>query len=97
MVIDANVYWFPEAMFEDDALRARFFMDIPRGYDTNGKMILRNGKKQIVIERPIGCPGVDYIQGDYTLQGKNAALDEAGIDREVMNVPCVQEWMSLDM
>ena len=29
MVIDANVYWFPEAMFEDDALRARFFMDPP--------------------------------------------------------------------
>lgn len=97
MVIDANVYWFPEAMFEDDSLRARFFMDIPRGYDTNGKMILRNGKKQIVIERPIGCPGVDYIQGDYTLEGMIAALDEAGIDRAVMKVPCVHEWMSLDM
>ena len=30
MVIDANVYWFPEALFTDEALRERFFMDVPR-------------------------------------------------------------------
>ena len=31
MIIDANVYWFPEALFEDEALLSRFLMDIPRG------------------------------------------------------------------
>lgn len=31
MIIDANVYWFPEAMFTDDALFSRFAADAPRG------------------------------------------------------------------
>ena len=97
MIIDANVYWFPEALFEDEALLSRFLMDIPRGYGTNGRLVMRGGKKQIVIERPVGCPGVDYVQGDYTLKRMLAALDEAGVDSAVMKVPCVHEWMSLEM
>ena len=39
MVIDANVYWFPEALFTDEALRERLFMDVPRGYRTNARMV----------------------------------------------------------
>ena len=97
MIIDANVYWFPEAMFTDDALRARLFMDAPRAYGTACKMIERGGKKQIIVEKPVGCAGVDYIEGDYTLEAMLAALDEAGIDKAVMKVPCLHEWMSLDM
>lgn len=97
MVIDANVYWFPETMFEDEALRNQLFMDAPRGYNTACKMIERNGKKQIIVEKPIGCAGVDFIQGDYTLDAMLTALNEAGIDKAVMKVPCLHEWMSLDM
>ena len=97
MVIDANVYWFPEELFENEELLARFFMDIPRGYGTAGKLVERDGKKQIVIERPVGCAGVDYIQGDYTLEGMLAALDRAGIDKAVMKVPCCHEWLSLEL
>lgn len=97
MVIDANVYWFPEELFENEELLARFFMDIPRGYGTAGKLVERGGKKQIVIERPVGCAGVDYIQGDYTLKGMLDALDRAGIDKAVMKVPCCHEWLSLEL
>lgn len=97
MIIDANVYWFPEELFDNEEMLARFFMDIPRGYGTNGKLVERAGKKQIVIERPVGCPGVDYVQGDYTLEGMLAALDKVGIDKAVMKVPCCHEWMSLEI
>lgn len=97
MIIDANVYWFPEELFENKELLDRFFMDIPRGYGTNGKLVERGGKKQIVIERPVGCAGVDYVQGDYTLEGMLAALDKAGVDRAVMKIPCCHEWMSLEI
>ena len=97
MVIDANVYWFPEEVFTDDALRARLFQDAPRGYGVMCRMLERDGRKQIIVEHPIGCPGVDYLQGDYTLEAMLAALDEAGIDKAVMKVPCLHEWLSLDM
>lgn len=97
MVIDANVYWFPEAMFEEDALRSRLFLDASRASETACKMVERDGKKQIVVEKPIGCPSVDYIQGDYTLEAMLAALDEAGIEQAVMKVPCLHEWMGLEL
>ena len=89
MVIDANVYWFPEALFTDEALRERFFMDVPRGYRTNARMVERAGRRQIIVERPVGCPGVDYIEGDYTLEAMLSAMDAAGVERAVMKVPCV--------
>lgn len=97
MVIDANVYWFPEELFEDEALRSRLFQDAAQADNTACRMVERCGKKQIIVEKPIGCPGVDYIQGDYTLEAMLGALDEAGIRRAVMKVPCLHEWMSLEM
>lgn len=97
MVIDANVYWFPEAMFEEESLRSRLVQDAAMAPETACRMVERNGKKQIVVEKPIGCPSVDYIQGDYTLDAMLAALDEAGIDKAVMKVPCVHEWMGLEL
>ena len=63
MTIDANVYWFPEEIFQDDALLARFLADTPQGTHVFAKDV--NGRKQIVVERPEGCPGVDYVQGDF--------------------------------
>lgn len=97
MVIDANVYWFPEAMFEDESLRGKLVRDASLAPETACRMVERNGKKQIVVEKPIGCPSVDYIQGDYTLEAMLAALDEAGVDQAVMKVPCLHEWMSLEL
>lgn len=97
MIIDANVYWFPEEMFTDEALRERLFLDASQAPDTACRIMEREGKRQIVVEKPIGCPSVDYIQGDYTLEAMLKALDEAGIDRAVMKVPCLHEWMGLEL
>lgn len=41
MVIDANVYWFPEQVFKDDRLLQTFLADIPRlmePWDGSGTM-----------------------------------------------------------
>lgn len=97
MIIDANVYWFPEAMFTDDALFSRFAADAPRGYGTRVFMKENQGRRQIVVERPVGCPGVDYVQGDYLMENVMNRLRAAGIDHAVLKVPCINEWMSLEM
>ncbi|NLO83924.1 MAG: amidohydrolase [Clostridiales bacterium] len=97
MIIDANVYWFPEQIFEDDTLLEQFLSEIPTIPNTAGYVKENGDKKQIVIERPIGFAGVDYLQGEYTLEGHLSALKEAGVDQAVMKVPCCHEWLSLDM
>lgn len=97
MVIDANVYWFPEQVFKDDRLLQTFLADIPRAYGTLGRVRDNDGRKEIVIERPAGCPGVNYAEGDYDFDTQLADMDRAGIDRAVMKVPCCHEWMGLDM
>lgn len=97
MVIDANVYWFPEAIFQDDRLMQRFLADAPRGYGTKVYETQKNGHRQIVVECPAGYPGVDYVEGDYVLENQLTALKDAGIDHAVLKVPCCHEWMGLEM
>lgn len=97
MIIDANIYWFPEEIFEDDKLMQKFISDIPRGYNTAVSVKTENNRKQISIERPVGYPGVNYRQGDYTYDYIMNSLNEAQIDYAVMKVPCCNEWLSLDM
>lgn len=97
MIIDSNVYWFPEQIFQDEELMQKFLADVPKAYGTNGFVKTENGKKQIVIERPFGAPGVNYIEGEYTLDFILKALDEANVDKAVMKIPCCHEWMGLEM
>ena len=97
MIIDTNMYWFPEALFLHQDLMDRFLADLPSGGDTAGYIKTENGRQQVVIERPVGSPSVNYIQGDYELEGMCDALTRSGIDHAVMKIPCCQEWMSLEM
>lgn len=97
LVIDSNVYWFPELLFEDEALMQKFLSDILNVDDTQGLVKSENGKKQLVIERPIGCQSLNYVQGEYELDAMLEALEEAGIDKAIMKIPGCQEWMSLEM
>lgn len=97
MVIDANVYWFPEQVFKDEALLGQFLADIPRAYGTVGRVRDNKAGKEIVIERPAGSPGVNYAEGDYVLETQLADMDQAGIDKAVMKVPCCHEWLGLPM
>ena len=78
MIIDANSYWFDEHIFHDETLCEQFLAEVPRAYDTEGYLTMNSaGKRQIVIEMPAGSPGLNYIEGDYTLEKRLADMDEA--------------------
>ena len=98
-VIDANLYWFPEKLFTDDALSERFLSEVPVEYNIKGtlKHDAETGLSRYVIEKPVGSPNLDYIQGDYTLDKQLSDMDRAGVDQAVLKLSCQQEWMSLDM
>lgn len=98
MIIDANSYWFDEHIFHDETLCEQFLAEVPRAYDTEGYLTMNSaGKRQIVIEMPAGSPGLNYIEGDYTLEKRLADMDEAGVDKAILKLPGCHEWMSLEM
>ena len=96
-VIDANLSWFPEELFTDTALCEQFLSEIPVAHHIRGSLKEQDGLRRFVIEKPVGSPNLDYIQGDYTLEKELSALSQAGVDAAVLKLSCQQEWMSLDM
>lgn len=97
-VIDANIYWLPEELFENETLYSEFSRCIPREYDVNvEKYSLEDGRMAIKIEKPVGCENLNYIQGDYVLSHQLEAMDKAGVDCAIMKLPGCQEWLSLEM
>ncbi|MCD7815100.1 MAG: amidohydrolase [Lachnospiraceae bacterium] len=97
MVIDANLYWVPEALFTDDDLMARFLSEVKFGWHGRCEEIPgTNGKKQVVLEKPEGSPNLNYVQGDYVMERQLADLDAAGVDKALLKVPGCHEWMDLD-
>lgn len=98
MVIDANMYWFDERVFTDAAVRDRFLAEVPRAYGTGAYAASTpSGKVQIVIERPEGFPGLNYVQGDYVVERQLADMDAGGVDKAVLKLPGCHEWMSLEL
>jgi len=98
MVIDANLYWFPEELFGEEALSEQFLEEIPREYGMYGYLKTNeDGRKQYVIEKPEGSQNLNYVQGEYRLEQQLADMDRAGVDRAVLKLSCQQEWMSLSM
>ena len=99
MIIDANMYWWPEEMFTDEAYLQEFLRCLPREYGVQGRVeeIGDTGKRQIIVEKPIGYQNLNYAQGEYTVEKQLADLDAAGVDEAVLKIPCAQEWMSLEM
>lgn len=98
MVIDANLYWFLEDVFDDEELAERFLADAARASGMSGRLRTGEaGRREIVMENPPGFPNLNYRAGDYLLERQLADLDAAGVDRAVLKVPGCQEWMSLDL
>lgn len=98
MVIDANMYWLPESIFEDEREAEQFLAEIPETYDLKGyTKVNKQGVKQIVIEKPVGYENLNYLQGEYQVQEQLKDMDTAGVDQAILKIPCCQEWMSLAM
>lgn len=98
MVIDANVYWLPDELFTDRKWRNAFLRAVPKEYDVFAKV--RETEERgigIVIEKPEGCPNLDYFQEDYKLEKQLTDMDLAGVDQAIMKLPGCQEWMTLEL
>lgn len=98
MIIDANVYWLPDALFTDPKVTQAFLRCVPREYDTHAfAERLPDGRMAIRIEKPLGCENLNYFEGDYALEKQLADMDAAHVDKAVMKLPGCQEWLTLEM
>lgn len=99
MVIDANMYWFPEKIFNDDGLMQKFLSQIPESYGISGYETKSDttANRQIIIEKPKGYANLNYIQNDYMLETQLADMGRAGVDKAVLKIPGCQEWMDLEL
>ena len=82
MIIDANMYYIPEEVFENEELLKRFLLDISEKDGWFGRceeIPGTNGLKQIILEKPKGYPNLNYVQHDYILEKQLQDLDAAGV------------------
>ena len=99
MVIDANMYWIPEATFTDEARMKEFLESVSsnEGVFARWEELPGKNKKQIIIEQPKGYQNLNYVQGEYTVEGQLADMDAAGVDMAVLKAPCYHAWISLEL
>ena len=98
MIIDANMHWLPENLFTDETLLAAFFKAIPREYGTHARVVPVPGKnlRQIVIEKPRGYEVLNYAENQYSSGDQIKDMNDAGIDKALLRLPCWQEWVDLE-
>lgn len=101
MIVDANLYWVPEALFTDENLRAQFLSPISDRAAATGYYGYMHenaaGQRELAFEKPVGCQNLNYIQGEYRTVVQLQDMDAAGVDKAVLKTPCCQEWMDLRM
>ncbi len=97
MVIDINVHHLPEDLFTNEEVLNGFLTTAPRGFGEIAHLgLTEGGQRQLILEKPKGYQNLNYVEGDYSLESKLAAMDNAGVDYAVMRVPVWQEWLRLD-
>ena len=97
MIIDCNMHHLPEDLFTNDKIMEGFLTTAPRGFGEIATLeTLESGKKHLILEKPQGYHNLDYVEGDYSLEAKLKAMDEAGVDKALLRVPVWQEWLRLD-
>ena len=97
MVIDINVHHLPEDLFTNEEVLNGFLTTAPRGFGEIAYLgMTEGGQRQMILEKPKGYQNLNYVEGDYSLESKIAAMDNAGVDYAVMRVPVWQEWLRLD-
>ena len=87
----------PERLYDDEELLSGFLGCVPYSYGENayvGKTA--GGLRQMITEKPKGFQNLNYVDGEYSLEVKLEAMDECGVDRAVIKIPCWQEWLRVD-
>lgn len=97
MIIDANVYWLPEELFTNLDVREAFLRCVPREYGVQAFAEETKNGWAFRIEKPLGCPNLDYFQHDYAMEKQLSDMDAAGVDKAILKLPGCQEWLSLEL
>lgn len=97
MVIDANLYWFLEEIFDEHELADEFLAAAATSGMSGHFNVDADGRRELVMENPPGFANLNYRSGDYEVEGQLAAMDAAGVDLAVLKVPGAQEWMPLSL
>lgn len=98
MIIDINMHWLPEKLFTDKSLMNSFIRLMPRAYGEYARVDTIPGSKklQIIIEKPEGCQNLNYSELNTDGSNRLAVMDEAKVDKAILRIPCVEEWIDLE-
>ena len=98
-VIDDNMHFLPTDLFTNEEVLHGFLYSAPIMFGMKAYLgkTPDGTKDQVILEYPEGKQILNYVEGDYTLETKIQAMDEAGIDIAMLRMPVWQEWLPLDM
>lgn len=97
MIIDINVHHLPEDLFTNETVLNGFLSTAPRAFGEIASLgTTASGARQLILEKPKGYQNLNYVEGDYSLDAKLRAMDDAGVDKAILRVPVWQEWLRLD-
>jgi len=97
MIIDINIHHLPDDLFSNEEIMDGFLGSVPREWGEIAYVgTVESGKKQLILEKPKGYQNLNYVDGDYSLEAKLQAMDDAGVDIALMRVPVWQEWLRLE-
>ena len=99
MIIDVNMHWMPETLFKDEDLTNALIRMVPRAYGECARLDVVPGTKnpQIVIEKPKGYENLNYYELNADTAARVKLMDEGGIDKAILRIPCWEEWLTLEM
>ena len=97
MIIDINMHHLPQDLFTNEKILDGFLSTAPRAYGEIASLgVVESGARQLIVEKPKGYQNLNYVEGDYSLEAKLKAMDDAGVDKAILRVPVWQEWLRLD-
>jgi predicted TIM-barrel fold metal-dependent hydrolase len=97
MIVDINIHHLPHDLFSNEKIMNAFLDSVPREWgEIAYSGTVESGKKQLILEKPKGYQNLNYVEGDYSMEAKLQAMDDAGVDIALMRVPVWQEWLPLD-
>lgn len=99
MIIDSNVHWLPEDLFTDEKLLNAFVNSVPCAYGETARVDCIPGSqtRQIIIEKPKGYENLNYAENQYNIKDQLKDMDEAGVEKALLRIPCFQEWLDLEL
>ncbi|MDR3307946.1 MAG: amidohydrolase [Coriobacteriales bacterium] len=97
-VIDGNMHYLPTDLFTNDKVLQGFLDCVPFTFGMKAyRAKTPDGKRDQIVLEYGGNEILNYVDGDYSLEAKLSAMDEARVDDGILRMPVWQEWLPLDV